>query len=44
MSDDATVLRAASLRKTYPSGDRTLQVLQGVDLAVRAGESVSVRG
>jgi len=44
VSDDATVLRAASLRKTYPSGDRTLQVLQGVDLAVRAGESVSVRG
>jgi predicted ABC-type transport system involved in lysophospholipase L1 biosynthesis ATPase subunit len=32
------------LRKTYPSGDRTLAVLQGVDLAVSAGETVSIRG
>ena len=44
MSDATTVLRAAGLRKTYPSGDRTLEVLQGVDLTVSAGESVSVRG
>jgi lipoprotein-releasing system ATP-binding protein len=40
----APVLRATGLRKLYPSGDRTLEVLQGVDLAVSAGESVSVRG
>jgi predicted ABC-type transport system involved in lysophospholipase L1 biosynthesis ATPase subunit len=40
----ATVLRAVGLRKTYPSGDRTLEVLRGVDLSVGAGESVSVRG
>ncbi len=40
----APVLRAAGLRKTYPSGDRTLEVLQGVDLTVSAGETVSVRG
>jgi predicted ABC-type transport system involved in lysophospholipase L1 biosynthesis ATPase subunit len=32
------------VRKTYPSGDRTLAVLQGVDLAVAAGETVSIRG
>jgi predicted ABC-type transport system involved in lysophospholipase L1 biosynthesis ATPase subunit len=32
------------LRKSYPSGDRTLAVLQGVDLAIAAGETVSVRG
>jgi len=38
------VLRAAGLRKTYPSGDRTLEVLRGVDLSVAAGETVSVRG
>ncbi len=38
------VLRSAGLRKTYPSGDRTLAVLQGVDFAVRAGETVSIRG
>ena len=42
MSDP--VLRAAGLRKNYPSGDRTLEVLQGVDFSVNAGESVSVRG
>ena len=38
------VLQASALRKTYPSGDRTLEVLQGVDFSVAAGESVSVRG
>jgi lipoprotein-releasing system ATP-binding protein len=38
------VLHASGLRKTYPSGDRTLEVLQGVDLTVSAGETVSVRG
>ena len=44
MSDAATVLRSTGVRKTYPSGDRTLAVLQGVDLAVRAGETISIRG
>lgn len=44
MSDAATVLRAAGLRKTYPSGDRTLEVLTGVDFTVSAGETVSIRG
>ena len=38
------VLRASGLRKNYPSGDRTLEVLRGVDFAVSAGETVSVRG
>ncbi len=38
------VLSASGLRKTYPSGDRTLAVLQDVDFAVSAGETVSVRG
>jgi predicted ABC-type transport system involved in lysophospholipase L1 biosynthesis ATPase subunit len=40
----SAVLRAAGLRKSYRSGDSTLEVLQGVDLAVSAGESVSIRG
>ena len=40
----APVLRAAGLSKTYPSGDKTLGVLAGVDLSVAAGESVSIRG
>jgi predicted ABC-type transport system involved in lysophospholipase L1 biosynthesis ATPase subunit len=42
MSD--AVLKASGLRKTYPSGDKTLGVLAGVDLSVAAGESVSIRG
>jgi predicted ABC-type transport system involved in lysophospholipase L1 biosynthesis ATPase subunit len=40
----APVLRAVGLRKTYPSGDRVLEVLAGVDFTVGAGESVSIRG
>lgn len=39
-----SVLRAVGLRKTYPSGDRTLGVLEDVTLAVAPGESVSIRG
>ncbi len=44
MSEAVTVLRSAGVRKTYPSGDRTLAVLQGVDFSVSAGETVSIRG
>lgn len=44
VESSAPVLRAVDLRKTYPSGDRVLQVLSGVDLTVAAGESVSIRG
>lgn len=44
MSEPAPVLRAAGLRKAYRSGDAALEVLRGVDLEVRAGESVAVRG
>jgi lipoprotein-releasing system ATP-binding protein len=40
----AAVLRGVGLRKTYPSGDRTLGVLDDVGLTVAAGESVSIRG
>ena len=42
MSD--TVLSARGIRKSYASGDATLEVLRGVDLDVAAGESVSIRG
>jgi predicted ABC-type transport system involved in lysophospholipase L1 biosynthesis ATPase subunit len=38
------ILRASGLRKTYPSGDKTLGVLDNVSLSVIAGESVSIRG
>src|SRR3954470_15678154 len=35
---------ARGLRKHYLSGDRSIEVLRGVDLDVTAGESVSIRG
>lgn len=46
MSENFTVsvLRASGMRKNYLSGDRTLEVLQGVDFSVAPGESVSIRG
>ncbi len=42
MSD--IVLSAHDVRKTYLSGDRRIEVLRGVNLDVRRGESVSIRG
>jgi len=44
VSENTPVLRAASLRKNYLSGDSTLEVLRGLDFTVSAGESVSIRG
>ena len=38
------VLHAQGLAKTYQSGDRRIAVLRQVDLEVRAGETVSIRG
>jgi lipoprotein-releasing system ATP-binding protein len=38
------ILHATGLRKSYLSGERRIEVLRGVDLAVAAGESVSIRG
>lgn len=38
------VLQARALVKTYRSGDGRIEVLRGVDFAVAAGESVSIRG
>ena len=38
------VLHAQGLAKTYQSGDRRIVVLRQVDLEVRAGETVSIRG
>lgn len=38
------ILTARGLAKSYPSGDRRIEVLRGVDLDVAAGESVSIRG
>jgi predicted ABC-type transport system involved in lysophospholipase L1 biosynthesis ATPase subunit len=39
-----SVVTARALRKTYLSGDRRIEVLGGVDLALAPGESVSIRG
>jgi putative ABC transport system ATP-binding protein/lipoprotein-releasing system ATP-binding protein len=38
------ILEASVLHKTYLSGERRLEVLHGVSLVVREGESVSIRG
>ena len=38
------ILQARDLVKTYPSGDRRIDVLRGIDFAIGAGESVSIRG
>jgi putative ABC transport system ATP-binding protein/lipoprotein-releasing system ATP-binding protein len=38
------ILDARGLTKTFPSGDRRIEVLRGVDLAIAPGESVSIRG
>ncbi len=38
------VLRAAGVHKTFPSGPDTIEVLRGVDCALRPGASLSVRG
>ncbi len=43
-TDAAPVLQAAGLRKSFLSGEGSIEVLRGVDLSVMAGESVSVRG
>jgi predicted ABC-type transport system involved in lysophospholipase L1 biosynthesis ATPase subunit len=40
----AALLEATGLHKSFLSGERRLEVLRGVDLAVAAGESVSIRG
>ena len=43
-SAGAAVLRAEGLCKSYPSGDRRIEILSGVDFSVSVGESVSIRG
>ncbi len=40
----APVLRLAGLKRSYPSGDSVLEVLNGVDLHVNAGEFVGLIG
>lgn len=38
------VLSATGVRKNYPSGDRVIEVLRGVNLEVQPGETVSICG
>lgn len=44
MADHPAILSAHGVRKSFLSGDRQIEVLRGVDLAVCAGESVSICG
>jgi predicted ABC-type transport system involved in lysophospholipase L1 biosynthesis ATPase subunit len=39
-----TILAAAAIRKGYPSGERRIEVLRGVDLQVAEGDTLSIRG
>ncbi|NNE43510.1 MAG: ABC transporter ATP-binding protein [Gemmatimonadetes bacterium] len=41
---DGLVLEARNVCRSFPSGDRTLEVLRGVDVELRAGEIVAVLG
>jgi lipoprotein-releasing system ATP-binding protein len=42
--DTGVVLEASALTKVFVQGDTTLEVLRGVDLAVRRGERVAIVG
>jgi ABC-type lipoprotein export system ATPase subunit len=42
--DDAAFLITAGLRKSYVMGNRTLEVLRGIDMAVQRGEFLALRG
>jgi lipoprotein-releasing system ATP-binding protein len=44
VSNGELILTAQGLAKTYQSGDRRIGVLRDVNLEVKAGESVSIRG
>jgi lipoprotein-releasing system ATP-binding protein len=41
---DAPVLQLQGLKRAYPSGERVLEVLKGVDLSLRSGEMVGLIG
>ncbi len=42
--DSAPMVRAAALRRDFPSGDGVVHALRGVDLTVERGEVLAVRG
>jgi ABC-type lipoprotein export system ATPase subunit len=42
--NDAVILRASGLRKTFLMGEAAVQVLRSADLVVRAGEFVAIEG
>jgi lipoprotein-releasing system ATP-binding protein len=42
--DEPAVLASAGLARSFPSGERVLEVLRGVDLEVRGGETVAIVG
>jgi predicted ABC-type transport system involved in lysophospholipase L1 biosynthesis ATPase subunit len=44
MNTESSILACADLKKSFVSGERTIEVLTAVDLDLRAGDSVSIRG
>src|SRR5207237_10228471 len=43
-NDAGTILRARGITKTFQMGDSKLQVLKGLDLAVKNGEFLAIEG
>src|SRR3712207_6138206 len=41
---DAAILRASGVRKSFRMGDSTVEVLKGSDLTVRSGEFIAIEG
>jgi predicted ABC-type transport system involved in lysophospholipase L1 biosynthesis ATPase subunit len=44
MKPTPAILTCTGLTKTFPSGERLIEVLNGVDLELHAGEGISIRG
>ena len=44
VDEQATMIKAENLSRTYPSGDSVVHALQNVDLSVKPGQLVAVRG
>ncbi len=44
MSEPSTILKVSELTKSFRSGNRSIEVLRGIEMSMRQGESISIRG
>ena len=44
MSEPSTILKVSELTKSFRSGNRSIEVLRGIEMSLRQGESISIRG